>query len=92
MRRCNAAAGVKLSAMSAACGPYCMSCGMSEATMAMKINTWPTGIDKAEIDEAEDPHHGAADHVHFFATNPAGDMSRERDGHRRKQGGAKHGS
>jgi hypothetical protein len=30
---------VKLSAMSAAYGPYCMSCGMSEATMAMKINT-----------------------------------------------------
>ena len=49
------------------------------------------GIEHGEIDKAEHPRHGGADHVHVLSTDAIGDVPEEWNRKEREHGSCEHG-
>ena len=76
--------------MNAACGPYIMSCGTSESTIASNTSAGALVSSNAKYSEAEDPREGRAEHVHSLAAEAVGEMAEQRDRERTSDRGGEH--
>jgi hypothetical protein len=73
--------GVNDSAISAACGPYCISWGMSESTMAMKTANGMSGLPyppSRNIGIEQAGEHDA-DQIHLLSPDAIGDVAEQRN-------------